>query len=107
MEIRLGKAQIIKATDDGGVSMSFEGYSSQRPRRVVLSIEALSSIYFLTIRPDGKSAPRRVMKILQTVTLLIYTPQFLVKFVGLNTIMSWTMNIKKYPPDIIIHNSPL
>jgi hypothetical protein len=41
MEFRLGKAQIIKAIDDGGVSMYFrrERTSSEQSQRVVLSVE--------------------------------------------------------------------
>ncbi len=44
MEIRLGKAQLIKAVDDGGVSMYFrrDPASSQQSRRVILSVEVNS-----------------------------------------------------------------
>lgn len=42
MDIRLGKAQIVTAIDDGGMSMYFRrNPSSQLSRRVVLSVEVL------------------------------------------------------------------
>jgi hypothetical protein len=46
MEIRLGKAQVIKAIDDGGVSMYFrrDPSSSQQSRRVILSVEVTSPL---------------------------------------------------------------
>ena len=46
MEIRLGKAQLIKAIDDGGVSMYFrrDPASSQLSRRVILSVEVPSPL---------------------------------------------------------------
>jgi hypothetical protein len=110
MEIRLGKMQVIKAIDDGGVSMSFQPdyNSNQRSQLVVLSIEVLPSISFLTSRQNGKSIPKRT-KILQTATLLKYTPKCLLKFVNPNSMIQWATNIKKYPPKIasITDNSPL
>ena len=41
MEIRLGKVQVVKAIDDGGVSMYFrrDPSSTQQSRRVILSVE--------------------------------------------------------------------
>jgi hypothetical protein len=41
MNIRLGKAQMVKAIDDGGVSMYFrrDQASSKLSRRVILSVE--------------------------------------------------------------------
>ena len=50
MEIRLGKAQLIKAIDDGGVSMYFrrDPASSQQSRRVILSVEVTPLTTVLT-----------------------------------------------------------
>jgi hypothetical protein len=41
MQTRLGKAQLVKAIDDGGVSMYFrrDPASSRESQRVVLSVE--------------------------------------------------------------------
>jgi hypothetical protein len=109
MEIRLGKVQVIKAIDDGGFSMQFQGdhKSDERSERIVLSIEVYPSISFLIKRQNGKNTPRRTMKILPTATLLKYTPKYLVKFATPNSMTYWAMNIKKYPPRIITDNSPL
>ena len=43
MEIRLGKAQLFRAIDDGGVSMYFrrDPASSQQSRRVILAVEVV------------------------------------------------------------------
>ena len=49
MEIRLGKAQSVKAIDDGGMSMYFrrDPSSSQQSRRVILSVEVTPLPVFL------------------------------------------------------------
>jgi hypothetical protein len=56
MEIRLGKVQLIKAIDDGGVSMYFrrDPSSSQQSRRVILSVEVKFSVPILLTDP-GKT----------------------------------------------------
>jgi len=53
MEIRIGKAELVKAINDGGVSMYFrrDPASSQLCRRVILSIEVAGLITLLT-NPD-------------------------------------------------------
>jgi hypothetical protein len=50
MEIRLGKVQMIKAIDDGGVSMYFrrDPSSTQLSRRVILSVEVSQLTTLLT-----------------------------------------------------------
>ena len=62
MEIRLGKAQLVKAIDDGGVSMYFrrDPTSNQQSRRVILSVEVIPLIAFL-INP-GKTEEARQRK---------------------------------------------
>ena len=62
MEIRIGKAQIVKAIDDGGVSMYFrrDPSSSQQSRRVILSVEVTTLTTFL-INP-GKTEKTRQRK---------------------------------------------
>jgi hypothetical protein len=89
MEIRLGKVQVIKAIDDGGFSMQFQRdhNSDERSQRMVLSIEVHPSMSFLIKRQNGKSTPRRTMKMLQTAMLLKYTPKYLVKFVNPNSMI--------------------
>jgi hypothetical protein len=59
MDIRLGKAQMVNAIDDGGVSMYFrrDPSSSQQSRRVILSVEATPLTTFL-INP-GKTEKTR------------------------------------------------
>src|SRR5436190_18579874 len=47
MEIRLGKVQVVKAIDDGGVSMFFRrelGTGSEQSRRTILSVEVIPLI---------------------------------------------------------------
>jgi len=50
MQTRLGKAQLVKAIDDGGVSMYFklDPTSTQLSQRVVLSVEVAPLITLLT-----------------------------------------------------------
>jgi len=50
MQTRLGKAQLVKAIDDGGVSMYFRRDPTSRPlsQRVVLSVEVASLTKLLT-----------------------------------------------------------
>jgi len=50
MQIRLGKAQLVKAIDDGGISMYFrrDPASSRESQRVVLSVEVAPFITLLT-----------------------------------------------------------
>ena len=49
MDICLGKAQLVKAIDDGGISMYFrrDPFSSQQSRCVILSVEATPLTAFL------------------------------------------------------------
>jgi hypothetical protein len=48
MEIRLGRAQLVKAIDDDGVSMYFRRdlSSTELSRRVILSVEVLPALPF-------------------------------------------------------------
>jgi hypothetical protein len=80
--------QVIKAIDDGGFSMLFQRDHdpNQRSQRLVLSLlEVLPSIPFLTKRQTAEMHAEESMKILQTATLLKYTPKCLVKFVKPNS----------------------
>ena len=63
MEIRLGKAQLVKAIDDGGVSMYFrrDPASSQQSRRVILSVEVNAPLTIFLINPGKtKKARKRI-----------------------------------------------
>jgi hypothetical protein len=46
MEVKLGKAQTVKAIDDGGMSIFFRRYpeSDQISQRVILSVEVFPSV---------------------------------------------------------------
>jgi hypothetical protein len=73
MEFRLGKAQIIKAIDDGGVSMYFrrERTSPEQSQRMVLSVEVRPPSPFLQpdiSRRNVRSTTKKVTKKQQTVT---------------------------------------
>jgi hypothetical protein len=60
MEIRLGKAQLVKAIDDGGISMYFrrDPSSSQLSRRVVLSVEVSLITAILIIAGKTEKTPK-------------------------------------------------
>lgn len=61
MEVKLGKAQTVKAIDDGGMSIYFRRYpdSDQLSQRVILSVE---------VSPDSDLHPsaHRVLMVGQT-----------------------------------------
>ena len=61
MEIHLGKAQLVKAIDDGGVSMYFrrDPTSSQLSRRVILSVEVAPSQRMFLINPGQTEKARK------------------------------------------------
>ena len=60
-EVRLGKVQVVKPIDDGGVSMYFRRNpsSTQQSRRVVLSVEVGSLTTFLTNLGKTEEARKR------------------------------------------------
>ena len=101
MEFRLGKAQIIKAIDDGGVSMYFrrERTSSEQSQRVVLSVEVRppfpsllthASSYGLTIsnisRRNVRNTTKKATKKQQTATPHKFLPKCWVKSVAVISI---------------------
>ena len=99
MEFRLGKVQIIKAIDDGGVSMYFrrERTSPEQSQRVVLSVEvrppfpsSSSSSSSLTIsnisRRNVRNTTKKATKKQQTATLRKFSPKCWVKSVVLISI---------------------
>ena len=55
MKIHLGKAQVVKAIDDGGVSMYFrrDPSSTQQSRRTVLSVEV--TLFPTILKGSGKT----------------------------------------------------
>ena len=123
MGISLGKAQIIKAIDDGGVSMYFrrEHTSPEQSQRVVLSVEVrppfpLSLMlppasFGLTIsnvsRQNARNTTKRATKKQQTAMLRKFSPRCWAKSVVPNSTRLWTINTKKYLPHSLPYSYPL
>jgi hypothetical protein len=113
MELRLGKVQIIKAIDDGGVSMYFrrERPSQEQSQRVVLSIEVRSPFPFIHTtsiflpshnlifpRRNVRNTTKKATKKQQTATPRKFLLKCWVKSVVVISIKTWTTNTKKYLP---------
>ena len=79
MEICLGKAQIVKAIDDGGISMYFrrDPLSTQQSRCVILSVEVrpLPDNYPNESRQNEKSTQKKTMKTQKIAMRLKYSPK--------------------------------
>ena len=78
--MRLGKVQVIKPIDDGGISMYFrrDPSSTQQSRRIVLSVEVNPLTIFLTkSRRNGRNTQKEMTNILQIVMLLKYIAEML------------------------------
>jgi len=99
MEIRLGKAQLIKAINDGRcfwvLSTRFYINSTIATRDIIrgsISPQHLANKF----RPNGKSTSRKMTKTLQIATPRNRTPKCLVKLVIPSSLTGWTTNIKRY-----------
>ena len=102
IEIRLDKAQLVKAIDDGGVPMYFrrDPTSPQLSRRVVLSVEvvpAFKPLFANVSRQSGKSmndedtANRHAAQCYAEMLGYACHPEF------------YDVNIKRYFPDPLSH----